>query len=312
MKNIISFDVGIKNLAYSRLTNTREVTDNDKNCTKSHISLVDWGIINLLNVDKPIQYCVCCKKYTTATYLSPDNKVYCKRHAKSNAKQSGFIVELPSYASTKSKRKSLDMKKLHLLAREIGASLAESMKTKKEILECVENHINLHLMTTIKHTKTKCDEISLVDVGKNMAKLMNSMQLFDNIDTVLIENQISPIANRMKTVQGMLTQYIIMEFQHKNIPCPDILFISSSNKLKPFEEWLGFTKKTTYDERKHAGIQIINDIYERKLDNYCEKYIVPYFLSLNENVFTVFNGHKKKDDLADAFLQGVSYVLKNT
>ena len=28
---------------------------------------------------------------------------------------------------------------------------------------------------------------------------------------VIIENQISPIANRMKTIQGMITQYFIMK-----------------------------------------------------------------------------------------------------
>ena len=53
---------------------------------------------------------------------------------------------------------------------------------------------------------------------------------FTDITHVVIENQLSPIANRMKTIQGMLAQYFIMI--DENI---DIQFISSSNKLKQFE-----------------------------------------------------------------------------
>ena len=46
------------------------------------------------------------------------------------------------------------------------------------------------------------------------------------LDVVIIENQISTIASRMKTLQGMISQYFIM----KGIP--SIEFISSINKLK--------------------------------------------------------------------------------
>ena len=40
---------------------------------------------------------------------------------------------------------------------------------------------------------------------------MNKLPDIESITHVFIENQISPIANRMKTIQGMLAQYFIMK-----------------------------------------------------------------------------------------------------
>ena len=104
-----------------------------------------------------------------------------------------------------------------------------------------------------------------------------------SIDIVLIENQMGKIATRMKTIQGMIAQYFIM----KNVN--DIHFISASNKLKDY-----ISKKTTYSERKHKGIEI------------CEELLIN-----NETFGThldMFHKHKKKDDLADCFLQGLWYL----
>ena len=104
------------------------------------------------------------------------------------------------------------------------------------------------------------------------------------IDKVLIENQISPIANRMKTIQGMITQYFIM----KNIDF--IEFISSFNKLK-----LWVHKKTTYNERKKLSINIVKQLIDK--NNSLLEWQGSFLL------------HKKKDDLADSLLQGLWYLF---
>ena len=62
------------------------------------------------------------------------------------------------------------------------------------------------------------------------------------IDIVCVENQIGPLALRMKTLQGMIMQHFI----EKEIPLVEE--ISASNKLKEFLD----LKKTTYAERKKA------------------------------------------------------------
>ena len=63
---------------------------------------------------------------------------------------------------------------------------------------------------------------------------------------VIIENQIRPIANRMKTVQGMLAQHFI------TIQIPFIDFVSSGNKLKQFEE--KSDAKTAYQKHKKDAV----------------------------------------------------------
>jgi hypothetical protein len=91
----------------------------------------------------------------------------------------------------------------------------------------------------------------------------------------------------MKTLQGMIAQYFIM----KNVN--NIIFYSASNKLKPFLE----NQKTTYKERKQLGIEFTRQL----LDGY----------SQINSWTTFFSKHSKKDDLADSFLQGLSYFTQH-
>ena len=112
------------------------------------------------------------------------------------------------------------------------------------------------------------------------------------LDKIVIENQISPIANRMKTLQGMIAQYFIMRGNSR------IAFISSANKLKLFTKTETESKtsksKTSYSERKKAGVAIVKDLLSHN----------------NTTWLPIFLTHKKKDDLADAFLQGVWFLNK--
>ena len=70
-------------------------------------------------------------------------------------------------------------------------------------------------------------------LGRSICKNFDKEFEGINIDCVIIENQISPLANKMKTIQGMIAQYFIMN------NTKTIEFISASNKLK---QWV--KKKT--------------------------------------------------------------------
>ena len=48
---------------------------------------------------------------------------------------------------------------------------------------------------------------------KILNELFKTIDL-STIDIILLENQISPIANRMKTLQGMIAQYFIINNNH--------------------------------------------------------------------------------------------------
>ena len=97
---------------------------------------------------------------------------------------------------------------------------------------------------------------------------------------VIIENQIGPLALRMKTLQGMIMQHFI----ENNIT--NIVPVNSINKLKDF---LG-DKKTTYDQKKKESIKITRELINHS--------------TWNQH----FEKHKKKDDLADCFLQAKWYI----
>ena len=69
--------------------------------------------------------------------------------------------------------------------------------------------------------------------------------------------------------------------------------MSSENKLKMFED-----RKASYSERKKLGITKTNEIINANSS-----------MSMSD-WDTIFNKHKKKDDLADSFLQGLYYIQK--
>ena len=143
--------------------------------------------------------------------------------------------------------------------------------------------------------KKKAEKENMVTLGKNMKNVFDEI-MYDvsGIEIVLIENQISPIANRMKTLQGMIMQYFIMNGLEK------IEMISSQNKLKIYDDYVNEAKGTipkgnSYNVRKKIGIMLTDHI-----------------LSVNKNWETCRNMFvgKKKDDLADAFLQGLYYIKR--
>ena len=128
--------------------------------------------------------------------------------------------------------------------------------------------------------------MNLVQYGRNLKKKFNEIFKDIQIDGVIVENQIGPLAMRMKTLQGMIMQHFI----EKNIPLVEE--VSASNKLK---EFIG-NKKTTYSERKKLSINFTREIISK--DNLLSPWL------------EIFNKHKKKDDLADSFLQGRWYLKK--
>ena len=166
---------------------------------------------------------------------------------------------------------------------------------------------------------TYAHDLDLITYGRNMmqhldAILYASSSPSQTIDMMIIENQISTLASRMKTLQGMITQYFIMKHVER------IEFISASCKLKLFTDVsLDVTATTstdetmtatatdadssgmtcvdasTYADRKKSGIVVCRSLGEisRKRNSDYAKWM------------PVFENHKKKDDLADCFLQGL-------
>ena len=154
--------------------------------------------------------------------------------------------------------------------------------SKEELITNVEYYIEKKYFNYIEKMNT--NTLNMIDCGKLLKKHLDKYFNNKEIDKIIIENQIGPLALRMKMMQGMITQHF-MENDNSNIE-----FINASNKLKEFIK----NKKTSYNERKKMSIEITKKyIEEHKLMNKWDE---------------IFVKHKKKDDLADSFLQALWYV----
>jgi hypothetical protein len=260
---LLSIDVGIKNLAF---------------CLFSDGKILAWDVLNLCGKD-PV--CSECKKSAKFAHTSSE-KYYCAAHAK----KSGLLLPLPAISPKKIKKMKLS--DLHQVILDYSIPLPPTALKKEEIFKVVATFLDQKMLTTI--SSAKANAMDLVQIGIAMQKAFDEA-LKDHLSTlthIVIENQISPIANRMKTLQGMIAQYFIMHNKTQ------IAFVSAANKLKGHAEADIATDTSSYAARKKEGIAItLKLLKERDVE------WLPHFTQ-----------HKKKDDLADAFLQGNWYLNK--
>ena len=291
---LLSFDVGIKNLAYCLLSVTDQsvnlnatVCDNEK----KFIEIIKWNIIDLSCHDHVeeekseaqsalaesaaliLKQCCKCKKTATScthsnTMLPEDVKKYCKKHAEETG--------LPMHP---------------------------------KLLKSNSKNGHMPYIVPLSTKKISCNKINIVDLGKNIKRHLDVIfaEYMEQIDVILIENQIGNLAGRMNVLQGMISQYFIM----RNIT--RIEFISATNKLKLFKSVIS-KQNNTYIGVGNAGnldnvLESEKKLYKMRKD--AGKMVCKSLLSFypNLNCWTSkYEKHKKNDDLADCFLQGYYYA----
>ena len=266
---LLSIDVGMKHLAYCLFTTGD---------SGSYV-INKWGIINLCNSEHQQQCSGVMKKNNAIckrrSRFYKKNTYYCKIHAKNKA----YLI--PSNEMKYSKLKHKKVNELKMMCKERNYSIKKKSK-KKDYLEAILSDLSNNYFNFVPSIDSR--KIDLITYGQQIKKTFTQQFINHHIDCVLIENQVGPLALRMKVLQGMIMQHFI---EHNY---PLIKEISPANKLKAFPQ----SKKTTYRERKKLSIQITAKILEQT------PVLTDWLL--------YFNTHKKKDDLADAFLQGRWYI----
>jgi len=254
---ILSIDVGMKCLAYCLFT----TTDTEYNIEK-------WGIIDLCHQQNHKCYGKNIKK----------NKSCCKIHAKKQA----FNIPTNELKQVYIKKAKIDVLKHICKKYDIIQDVKKKKIKKAEYQELIFKELEENYLSFVPTIKTA--NINMITYGQRMKSGFESLLKDITVDRVIIENQIGPLALRMKTLQGMIMQHFIEK------GCPIIEEISASNKLKDYLT----KKKTKYNERKKLSIKITLEILKENNNLYAW---IPTFLE-----------HKKKDDLADSFLQGIWYI----
>jgi hypothetical protein len=341
---IISFDVGIKNMAYCIFL---------LNTSGHPFEIVDWNVISLMEKEESHIYCNCASVKTKQpkksqkkiqNFFLKDSKniqqqnetientisippicppklccrigkfkkgqsIYCDKHA--NA-QSEWLIPDARFSQKKIKKTKID--DLIKLATELN--IENIAKKRADIITQIDAFILRRcLEPVIKQEKKNAGEADLVSIGKKMREVFDDvLKNHTDITHVIIENQISPLANRMKTIQGMLSQYFIMVYDTISIE-----FISSANKLKMFSQ-KHTTKEETQTKKQIEQIQNTQEIEQTQSQKYKGHKKDGVFFShkvlennkwvSNKKWDSIFES-KKKDDLADCFLQGIWYLIKN-
>jgi hypothetical protein len=302
-RQILSIDVGIKNLSFCLF----EISILE--LAEKSIKVLKWDNIDLTKQDDIGSKCMFINdgslktisktKTTTNTLLLndvcnkpakfiKDSKCYCLKHSKlTNFLQPSADLK----QSFLNKQKIANLIEIANKYKILTESELEQGYKKVKLIELINDFSNKNCFSVVE--KGNASKVDLVTIGRNIQHRFDDI-LSDyllTIDTIIIENQIGPIANKMKTIQGMLAQYFIMK--NNNI---SIDFISASNKLKDFMPLTldKVNEKMDYKQRKKLGIQICSNFVDT--DQQFTQWA------------TFFVKHQKKDDLSDCFLQGMWYI----
>ena len=281
----LSFDIGIKNCSYS-LCNFNEET--------KELVIEEWDIINLLKDElEKQQICshvgktkhkIKCKKF--ANFMIANGEEYfCKTHKKNYKK---YIAPVIKKIKTDDKCCEDDCNK----------------KAKYEVngrINCpthkakVEKHFKTNY--SLKKVKTiKCKDVSIDTVANKIYDTFDTdYKHFLDVDIVLLELQSSLNAPKMKSISNYMASYFKIKGQREQNRIKEIKYYKATNKLE-FNVKNTDDNKECYRNRKKTGIENVNEYLDYKND-----------IENKEK----FNNHKKKDDLADALLQVLSYLKMN-
>lgn len=316
-KKILSFDVGIKNLAYCLI---------EKN--ENNFSIHKWGIINLVDDRQKCMYALrggkICDKEAKISIQHKDKldifgeeSMFCTCTAHKD--KSTPVIAAAKHTikiTTKKSNKKTDVCEEKSKCILCGDDAEYELSTNKNYAWC-ENHYQKNgkafekKITCKKITITNCNKQPIQDLTEKLFEKLDKEPLFLLVNDVLIENQPALRNPTMKTISSILFSYFVMRgITDKNATKSNIdlvKFVSPSNKLKIDKEQTDETidKESIIKNKKKISVKEQKTIY-----NLTKNLGIKYCIALiDEKDKKTLDSHKKKDDLCDSFLQGFQYLF---
>jgi hypothetical protein len=284
MSNIVlSFDVGIVNLAYCLFTKEN-----------NNWKILDWDIIDISERD--VIKCQCGAK---PSFIHLD-QYYCKTHCKKlepNKKFEELYIELPE------KSKCTFEHNGEICGRKSTYTDLKEMYCVTHAKQCYKKYESQNKLTEYKQKSVK--KLDFDDVRLKLIQKLDDKKILLSANVVVIENQPSMKNPVMKSISNTIYTYFLIRgiIDKKHDSAINVVkFMSPSNKLKIVTD--GESKqlvalKGTDESKAYKLTKALGVKYTRELLAHLPDWI------------NKFNTFKKKDDLADAFLQGAYYYTKN-
>lgn len=150
-----------------------------------------------------------------------------------------------------------------------------------------------------KKTKKIKNHNDLFNLSQICLSELNQIDI-TNVKCVLIENQPALKNPTMKSIQMMIYTYFILKgVMNESSTIEEVFMVNARNKLKVYKGPLVICpynddKKDRYKKNKFLSIKYTEHMIKDEENNFKE----------------LFNNSKKKDDLADAYLQGIYWIEK--
>jgi len=179
--------------------------------------------------------------------------------------------------------------------------------------------------------KPKKKKINLLEVGNRLVTELDKRFNGVKFDNILLENQPSLKNPTMKSVQIIIFSYFLINGYNKDT-IKHIQMISATQKNKYCNNYCKLnthiklpTTKSSYNNAKKTAILVTDDILKKIYDKNPDDVIcsesdndvveiddtVTDCVIVNAiNYHFFFKEHKKKDDLADSYLQGIQFLQK--
>uniref|UniRef100_A0A6C0H115 Mitochondrial resolvase Ydc2 catalytic domain-containing protein n=1 Tax=viral metagenome TaxID=1070528 RepID=A0A6C0H115_9ZZZZ len=284
---LISYDVGIKNLAYCIV---------DEN-----MKILKWDIIDLLNINNKCSFC-----NLNADILFYKYKL-CKEHKKKVEELKEPCIDLEK----KNNEECIVCKKNAKC--KLGNSFLCNLHRKSFETKNYK----------LRETNVTCDKISTAQFKYNLVTALDTLPELSDVDIVLIENQPSFKNPKMKAIADTLCDYYLIRgvIDKKRFKLEDIHLIAPSMKLKlsPVEGMEEEVLKLDLKKKKKV-VEKVEEKVEEKLEEKVEgkmtykqgkDFAIRKCLTLIDATHKQFlKIHKKKDDLCDCYLQAYHYLTK--